>query len=117
MHLGYLQPEGLNAKAMSAFVARKVEMELDGEPKFGENPDIFFYQVTETDQLGLYAMRLCFYGGLNVYLSFKPDGTTMPANLGMELIRRGVPTVITLGEDRFIFNDEDPSGEQATPAV
>lgn len=110
VHLGYLQPEGQNAKSMSAFLARKMEIELEGKPKFGENPDIFFYQVTDVDQLGLRAMRLCFYGGLNVFLSFKPDDATMPVDLGMELIRRGVPTVITAGDDRFIFNDEKPVG-------
>jgi hypothetical protein len=110
VHLGYLHPEGQNARAFAELVRRKVEIELDGKPKFGENPGIFFYQVTEEDRFGLCTMRLCFYGGLNVYASLKPDGTEMPADLGMELLKRGIPTVVTLGKERFVFNDEGSAG-------
>lgn len=105
VHLGYLYPEEKNARAFAGLVKRKMEIELDGKPKFGENPGVFFYQVTEEDRFGLYAMRLCFYGGLDVYASLKPDGTAMPADLGMELLKRGIPTVVTLGETQFVFND------------
>lgn len=107
VHLGYLQPDAPNAKAFNAFVRRKFEIELEGKPTFGENQKVFFYQVTEEDQFGLSAMRLCFYGGLNVYASLKPDGSVIPQNLAWELTNRGIRTVVTLGEESFTFNDGD----------
>lgn len=107
VYLGYLHPESQNAKSFNMFVKRKFEIEIDGKPRFGENPEVFFYQVTDVDRIGLYAMRLCFYGGLNIYTAFMPDGTTMPFDLGMYLLGQGITTVITLGDEKFIFNDDE----------
>ncbi|AVF39991.1 hypothetical protein AL486_09945 [Pandoraea apista] len=106
VYLGYLHPESQNEKSFNSFLKRKFEIELDGKAIFGENQEIFFYQVTDADRFGLYAMRLCFYGGLNIYTAFIPDGATKPCNLAMELVNRGIPTVISLGDERFIFNDD-----------
>ncbi|AXW00536.1 hypothetical protein CJO81_07005 [Ralstonia solanacearum] len=55
-------------------------------------------------------MRLCFYGGLNVYVSLMPEGAAMPTNIGMEFVSRGIPTVITLGDEKFVFNDDGSAG-------
>ena len=48
--------------------------------------------------------QLTFYGGLRVYLAFQPEHAKPPANLTAELIAGGIPTVITLGEKTYEFN-------------
>ena len=79
-------------------------MELQGKPRFGENLDVFYYQITDKDQFGLFLMRLCFYGGVHVYVSFWPHDAQTPSHLGIELMNRGIKTIITLGEKKYEIN-------------
>lgn len=51
-------------------------------------------------------MCLTFYGGLRVYLAFVPGDASPPANLGIELMARGLRTIITLGDKTYEFNPE-----------
>lgn len=110
IHLGYLNPKDQNSKSFNEFVRRKFEMELEGASIFGDNNKVFFYQVTKTVQHGLYAMRLCFYGGINIYVSFVPNGKIIPRNLTWELVSMGVQTEVTLGDESFTFNCDSGRG-------
>jgi hypothetical protein len=68
VQLGYLTHDDASSRNFSQFIKRKVELDLEGKQGFGENPEIFFYQVTDKDEFGLFLFRLCFYGGLNIYM-------------------------------------------------
>lgn len=104
VHLGFLKFDEGNPQNWNQFVKRKTEMELEGKPSYGANPDVFFYQVTDKDQFGLFLFRLCFYGGLNIYAAMWPLSSSPPANLAMELMNRGIKTIITLGDEKYEFN-------------
>lgn len=56
-----LEPDG--NEAVLAFTVRRV---LQDQPKFGRNPDVFWYQSVE-DPSGITAFRLMFYQGCSVY--------------------------------------------------
>ncbi len=85
-------------------ITRKTEMELQTKPSHGYNLDVFFYQITDRDQYGLLMLRLCFYGGLNIYAAMWPSNASPPANLTMELMNHGIQTIITLGDEKYKFN-------------
>lgn len=102
--LGFVIPLTPNALTFQRFVRTKVVQELAGKPRYGSNPEIFFYQVTESDEWGYFVFLLRFYGGIDVIVAINPAATALPSNLAMELINRGVKTKITLGKHTFEFN-------------
>lgn len=102
--LGYLFHDDSNAKNLVEFIRDRAEIDLTGKPCYGENPDVFNYQVTDFDEHGLFLMKLCFYGGLKVYVSFLHAASSPPHNLAFQLMGMGVETVVTLGEKTYGFN-------------
>lgn len=102
--LGYLREKGHNRQKFVELIRDRAELDLAGKPRIGSNPGVFYYQVSDADQFGLFMMRLCFYGGLAVYVAFKPEKSSPPPNLAHLLIERGVPTTITLGDKKYEFN-------------
>lgn len=104
VHLGFLKHDHPNPQSWKRFVQRKTELELQGKERYGSNPDVFFYQITDEDQFGLFLFRFCFYGGVNVYTAMIPSNAILPANFTMELMNRGIKTIITLGDEQFEFN-------------
>lgn len=102
--LGYLFHSEHNARTWVEFIEERTEMDLKNEPRVGANPEVFYYQVSTPDEFSLFSMRLTFYGGLRVFLAFRPNGAAVPANLVNELISRGIQTEMTLGDKSFVFN-------------
>lgn len=101
--LGYLFHDEPDAKTWVEFIHDRSELDLQGKPCLGQNPDVFYYQVTDYDEHGLFMMRLCFYGGLNVYVAFLHSASNPPANLTMAFMGMGIKTVLTLGEKSYEF--------------
>jgi len=102
--LAYIHPDPPNPAEFHRFVRDKVHLELKGKTKLGENPDVFSFQFTDTDQFGLMSLHLLFYGGLDVYIALIPEQSEIPYNLAMDLMNRGIRTTITLGEEEYHFN-------------
>jgi hypothetical protein len=102
--LGYLSHHDHNAKTWARFIRDRAEIDLKDKPKLGSNQEIFFYQVTDADQFGIYLMRLCFYGGLDIYISFTPATSSPPPSLAAELMGQGMQTILSLGENYYEFN-------------
>jgi hypothetical protein len=106
---GYLHEKDHNKRKFVEWVRDRAQLDLVGKPKIGSNPAVFYYQVSDPDQFGLYMMRLCFYGGLVVYTAFIPVGSNPPTNLAALLIEGGIPTVVTLGDKTYEFNPHGAS--------
>lgn len=102
--LGYLFHSDHNAKILVEFIRARAVLDLTEKPRLGSNQDIFYYQVSVPDQFKLFLMKLVFYGGLEVFLAFLPEGVAQPQHLGFELLAHGVKTVVTLGEKEYVFN-------------
>jgi hypothetical protein len=105
LHMAFLRYSDANSASFSAFIKYKVATDLDGAPRAGENPDAFYYQFEGPDEFGLHLVKMCFYGGVEVYAAFVPEGTALPTNLALELIKRGLPTYVRVGDKVFGFND------------
>jgi hypothetical protein len=105
--VGYLIEKEHNKQQFVMWVRDRAELDLAGKPKVGSNPAVFYYQVSDPDQFGLYLIRLCFYGGLPIYIAFIPEGSNPPSNLVGLLIEGGIRTVVTLGDKVYEFNPEE----------
>lgn len=101
---GYLREKSPNKKQFVKFIQDRLELELQEKPKLGFNPEVFYYQVSDPDRFGLYSMRTCFYGGLPVYIAFKPERLTLPEDLAFLLVEQGIRTIFTLGDNTYEFN-------------
>lgn len=102
--LGFLKHEPGNVRTWHEFVRARYMHDADSLPRYGSNPQVFFYQRFPTDEFGLMAYRLCFYGALDVFASLMPASSQPPANLASMLIDRGIETVVTVGDKAFKFN-------------
>ncbi|MCZ6803135.1 MAG: hypothetical protein O7D86_04175 [Proteobacteria bacterium] len=103
--LGYLRYGDNNSKNFVEFIKHKTAIELKDKQKYGRNQAVFFYQFTEPDQFGLYLVRLCFYGGIDVYIAFLPVETNPPVHLGFELMNCGLSIVIELEGKTYKINE------------
>jgi hypothetical protein len=110
--LGYTRTELPNPTEFKRFIKDKVESELTGKPRLGSNPKVFTYQFTDPDIYGLFLVHLQFYGGLNVYVSLIPEGTTRPPNLAAELIDMGIHTVISSEGKAYEFNAKNAGSDE-----
>ena len=92
-----------NPATFTKFIKHKAEIELRGVEKFGKNQDIFYYQFTEKDQYEIFMLKLCFYGGLEIYISFAPiDFQNL--RLDIELMNRGLKTFVKVEDKIYEFN-------------
>ena len=102
--LGFVVPLDPNALTFQQFIRKKAEQELAGKSSYGSNPEVFYYQVSDSDQFGYFVFFLRFYGGVDVIVAINPAGASPPPNLVMELINGGIKTRIALGDHNFEFN-------------
>ncbi len=110
-HFGYLHYSKGNSATWNEFITKRAEIDLKGKSYIGSNPDVFKYMVSDTDKFGLYIIKLCFYGGLSVYVVFIPEGKTVPENPAMQFLNAGIPAVITLHDEKFHFEPKHQSSE------
>ena len=92
------------AANFTKFIRHKTDIELKEAEIFGKNRDIFCYQFTEKDEHGLFSLKLCFYGGIDIYIAFRPEDVQVPANLTTELMNRGIKTFINVQGKLYEFN-------------
>ena len=107
--LGYVLDQSKNPAEFKRLIKEKVKSELADKPRLGANPEVFTYRFTDPDQYGLFVLYLQFYGGLDVYISFMPEGFTPVNNLAMEFIKMGIHTVIWIDGKTYQFNTENGS--------
>ena len=62
--LGFVVPLDSNALTFQQFIRKKAEQELAGKPSYGSNPEVFYYQVSDSDQFGYFVFFMRFYGGV-----------------------------------------------------
>ncbi len=73
----FLASKEKSTKSLVDFIRHKSEFELRNTDPTGGNPGIFCFNFGEADRLGLYLLRMHFYGGIDVYASFQPQGVTV----------------------------------------
>lgn len=99
-HLFYKEK---NSETFKEFMKHRMEVDVRNLEKLGENPDIFYYQFVAPDQFGIVGLKMCFYGGIEVYAAFLPEKTEI-ANLSMKLMEAGVKSYFELEGKIYEFN-------------
>lgn len=102
--LGHLRYGDSNSAQFVSFIRGKLDQELSDKPRRGSNQSVFFYQITDKDQWGLSTIRLCFYGGIHIYVGLIPEGAKFPPNIAAEFIAGGIRTVLRVGDKDYEFN-------------
>jgi hypothetical protein len=111
-YLGYLHPQEKNAATFKRFIMHRAEIDLRGKQPIGDNPEVFYYQVTDPDQFGCFLFHLRFYGGLTVYSAVVPSTTAKPSLLAAALIEKGIPTTVALEGETYEFNVDARSAKR-----
>lgn len=70
----------------------------------GENPQVFQYQFIKPDKDGLFGLKMLFYEKNEIFVAFKPEGTTQQFNLALEMLKGGFKVTINTGDSSFEFN-------------
>ncbi|WP_114241455.1 hypothetical protein [Dyella sp. C9] len=104
LHFAYLWSDNKNATSFRDLIKAKLDVELAGRDKFGENQGVFYYQITDRDQFDLYMFRLCFYGGINVHAAMIPEHADVQKDLAWMLVEGGIKTIFNVGDKKFEFN-------------
>lgn len=105
--LNYLMYDSPTQQNWHAFLSHRAEIDLRGKPLIGANPDVFYFQVTDADQYGVFLFKLCFYGGIEILVSFIPKGVVLPYNLPVELMNSGLPVIFKLEGKHYPTNVSD----------
>lgn len=105
-HLDFLFYDDVNIRTLAKLIRDKSAIDLANKPNLGSNPSIFYYQVSDFDESGLFMMKLCFYGGVNIYVSFIHIESKSLFNLSHYFINNGIETICTLGNTEYIFNND-----------
>lgn len=83
--LGFLIVEDENRSNLMKFLLQRAKKDADDQHRNGANPDVFFYQLVEPDEFGLRLMKLCFYGNVEIFCSFIPQGKELPRTWDLSL--------------------------------
>jgi hypothetical protein len=103
--MGHLTHSDKNATAFLNLIKHKAALDLRDVERFGRNQEVFFYQFSGEDETGLTLLRMCFYGGVDIFVAFLPDGVELPFNLAMQFIKGGIETHVSIGDKTFHFNE------------
>lgn len=101
----HLEQKNKDGETFIQFIKHRAELELKGKKYLGNNPAVFSYQFSDPDRFGLFILRMLFYGGCEIFVSFIPEGKIPPNNFGIQMLGWGIKTVIELEGKEYRFND------------
>ena len=104
--LGFVFHNSISAKNLQEFIKQRAKMELAARPKHGSNQEVFYYQTTEPDEFGAFLFHLSFYGAVSVYVAVVLEGNPRPYHLGIDLMNRGIRTLLSLGDESYEINGD-----------
>lgn len=108
IHLHYLKPPSENAKSWNAVLEHLATNDLAGHQKVGDNPTVFYYQISAPDNFGIRLMHLRFFENIPVFVALMPKRRQIPKDLTQLLIDQGHPLHLRLGERTYHFNTDRP---------
>lgn len=104
MVFGFISYEDHDTNTFVDLIKKKSTLDERVLDVKGENPLVFQYQFFSPDELDFISLKLTFYGGTEVFISFQPEGRLIPFNLGFELMKSGKHITFRLNDEEFEFN-------------
>jgi hypothetical protein len=112
---GFTKIDSENSREFQRMIRDQAEVELVDKPKLGANPEVFNYRFTDPDVHRVFLVQMQFYGGLDIYSAFIPDGTDLNQNLAIMLMNQGIHTVIRGNDKEYEFNRGDHESLKKNP--
>lgn len=106
MIIGFLKYRNHNYQTLSELLKKRFEVEKLKLEVEGKNPEVFTYQFCSPDENEIIGLKMVFYQGAEVFVSFKPIDVEQPFDLVSSLIEKGVKVKFDLEGESFIFNPE-----------
>lgn len=97
----FLVIEDQGRSNLQKFLLARARRDTAGLPKFGENPEVFFYQVVKPDEFGIMLVNLCFFENIEIFCALVPQEAKVPTHLGFDLMSRGMPVTFTLDGEEY----------------
>lgn len=107
MIIGFLTYKDHNYQTLSEFIKKRFEYEKLRLEIEGYNPEVFTYQFCSPDENGLIGLKMVFYQGAEIFVSFKSTSVEEPYDLVSSLIEKGLKVKLDLDGESFIFNPEN----------
>lgn len=107
MIIGFIKYTDHNYNTLSELVKKRFEYEKLRLEVEGGNPEVFTYQFCSPDENEIIGLKMVFYQGAEVFVSFKPIAVEQPYSLVVSLIEKGVKVEYDLEGESFIFNPEN----------
>jgi len=105
--IDFVTYESEKAETYKLLCRKRFEMEPQKLQTEGNTPEIFKYEFFDPDEFGLIAMKMTFYNGAVVFVSFQPTTAKEPQNLMTELIKSGIPLSVFFDDgSQFYLNKE-----------
>lgn len=102
--IGFGVSVGHDYREFVKFLRKNFEIDNRKMEVKGDNPEVFKYQFCSPDEYRMIGLKMIFYSGSDVFVSFKPENTKQPFNLVFELINKGLPTTLNVNGEEFEFN-------------
>jgi len=105
--IGFLQYKIDVLEKYKLLVKNGFENKSQSTTSKGSNKVVFKYQFCKPETPGLITVKMTFYGGSDVYVTFKESETDIPFDLTVALIEAGFKTYVEFENGEFIeFNSE-----------
>jgi hypothetical protein len=109
MLFGFINYKEPNTNTLIKFIRERFKLEVKEDNKKGSNPKVFTYQFSPADEYGLIGLKMTFYEGTEIFVSFIANSKQVPYNIAHHFISNGINTVLTLGDKEFLFNKPNES--------
>lgn len=99
--VSFLIIEHQGRSKLQEFLLARARRDARDLPRHGENPEVFFYQVVDPDEHGIFLINLCFFENIEIFCALIPHASNIPTHLGFELMKNGMPVTFTLDGDEY----------------
>ena len=97
----FLVIEHQGRSSLQKFLLARARRDTQGLPRHGENQEVFFYQVVDPDEHGIFLINLCFFENIEIFCALIPQTSNVPSHLGFELMKHGMPVTFTLDGNEY----------------
>ncbi|MGZ3863109.1 MAG: hypothetical protein ACXVPN_04835 [Bacteroidia bacterium] len=103
---GFVKSNNQLSEQKRLLCEKTFERDSKNWPIKGDNPEVFFYQMGSADEYGLIPLKITFYQGTSIYVTFIPHKSKLPSfNLISALIEGGQKVFVKVdGANTIEFN-------------
>lgn len=99
----FLYTTDKNHETLKKFIKAKIPKEINSDKK-GDNPQIFYYQWGDIDNIGLFCLKLCFYDNAIIYITFIRENINIENNFVYQIMKICDKVILNVDDKEFKFS-------------